>query len=95
MKEADPDPSPLFAVESVNGGRTVDLISNRARGDSESLEPWLKRQYAELFEIELAGWYTDPDVWPKQLAYQGPSLKCTQCTLIWKMARFATTKLNR
>ena len=71
INDADPSPSsgPL-TLESVNDERTVYLISDRAGEDSKSFERWLKRHYAEIFEMELEGWYTDPDLWPKQISYE-------------------------
>jgi hypothetical protein len=71
INDADPSPSPdRVTLESVNDEQTVYLINDSAGDDSKSLERWLKRHYAEIFEMELEGWYTDPDLWPKQLSYE-------------------------
>jgi hypothetical protein len=71
INDADPSPSSdPVTLESVNDERTVYLISDSAGDDSKSLERWLKRHYAELFEMELEGWYTDPNLWPKKLSYE-------------------------
>jgi hypothetical protein len=71
INEADPTPSgPPSTLETVNEERTVYLISDRAGDDSGTLERWLRRRYAELFEMELYGWYTDPELWPKQRTYR-------------------------
>ncbi len=32
--------------------------------------PWLKRNYARMFEEELVGWYRDPDCWPEDRPYK-------------------------
>jgi hypothetical protein len=69
----DVDPSPSsdpISLESVNEERTVYLISDTAGDDSKRFERWLKRHYAEIFEMELEGWYTDPNLWPKQISYE-------------------------
>jgi hypothetical protein len=71
IDDADPSPSSnRVTLESVNEERNVYLVGDRAGEDNKSLERWLKRHYAEIFEIELEGWYTDPDLWPKQRSYR-------------------------
>jgi hypothetical protein len=71
INDADPSPSSHpVALESANEERNVYLISDSAGDDSQSLERWLKRHYAEIFEIELEGWYTDAALWPKQRSYE-------------------------
>jgi hypothetical protein len=71
IDDADPESSPSsVTLESVNEERTVYLIGDSAGEDSHSLERWLKRHYAEIFERELEGWYTDPDLWPKERSYR-------------------------
>ena len=55
INDADPTPSSsLVTLESVNEERNVYLISDSAGDDDKSFERWLKRHYAEIFEIELA-----------------------------------------
>jgi len=71
INDADPSPSSdPVDLALVNEERTVYLINDSAGNDSDSLNRWLKRNYAHLFEIELEGWYTDPDLWPKQRSYE-------------------------
>lgn len=60
------DKDPGMTVDSANEERIVYLISD-ADGDSgETVERWIKQNYQVLFEEELEGWYTDPDLWPKK-----------------------------
>lgn len=69
----DVDPRPLedaVTLDDVNEERTVCLIDDAAAEDPETLEHWLKRNYAALFEMELEDWYTDPALWPQQRSYQ-------------------------
>jgi hypothetical protein len=59
------DPSPAshtLTLEEVNEEHTVYLVEVE---DSGELERWLARNHAEVFEIELNGWYTDPALWPR------------------------------
>ena len=71
INDADPSPSEHAAtLDDVNEERTVYLIDDAAGDDPESLERWLKRNYANLFEMELEGWYTDPSLWPQVRNYQ-------------------------
>jgi len=71
INEADPSPSDhAVTLAHVNEERIVYLIEDTAGDDPESLQEWLKRNYADLFESELAGWYTDPALWPQQRTYE-------------------------
>ena len=71
INDADPNPSSRpIDLESANEERNVYLIRDTAGDDRESLERWLKRHYAEIFEIELEDWYADPTLWPKQRSYK-------------------------
>jgi len=59
------DPSPtshLVTLADVNSERTVDLIEVE---DEPELTSWLKHHCREIFEEELFGWYTDPNLWPQ------------------------------
>ena len=60
---------PLFFGTSVNDERTVYLVGDNVGDDSKRLEGWLKQNYAALFEMELEGWYTDRDLWPRHRSY--------------------------
>jgi hypothetical protein len=71
INDADPSPSDNAAtLDEVNEERTVYLIDDTAGNDPESLERWLKRNYADLFEMELEEWYTDPALWPQVRTYR-------------------------
>jgi hypothetical protein len=41
------------------------LISDVDADTPTTLDQWLKRNYAELLENELEGWYVDDTLWPK------------------------------
>lgn len=67
INEADPyDDDPEITEDDVNEERTVYLISDEAGDTKDSVDRWIKENYKELFERELAGWYTDPDLWPEK-----------------------------
>ncbi len=67
INDADPyDDDPGTTVDSVNSDRTVYLITEEDADTPESRDRWIKRNYKALFEEELEGWYTDPDLWPKK-----------------------------
>jgi hypothetical protein len=55
-----------ITMSQVNQDRTVYLISD---GDAENIEKWIRKNYASLFEEELAGWYTDEALWPQKRDY--------------------------
>ena len=66
VNEADPvEPNPQITEDFINSERTVYLISEEDAWDEVVLEGWIKRNYLNLFESELEGWYTDPKLWPK------------------------------
>lgn len=70
IDDADPSSTSCpVTLESVNEERNVYLINDSAGDDDKSFERWLKRHYAQIFERELEGWYTDPSLWPKQRSY--------------------------
>ncbi len=33
-------------------------------------QKFLKKHFAEIFEHELSGWYTDPEMWPKDRSWK-------------------------
>jgi len=67
INEADPsEKDPGITVDSVNLERTIFLISNADGDTGETVARWIKRNYKVLFEGELEGWYTDPDLWPQK-----------------------------
>ena len=70
INEADPyDDDPGITAEDVNTDRIVYLISDEVADTPEDLEKWIKMNLDILFESELEGWYTDPDLWPKNRTY--------------------------
>lgn len=70
INEAYPNPSECpITLEQANEERTVYLISDSAGDNSRTLERWLRRHYARLFEMELNDWYTDPSLWPSERSY--------------------------
>jgi len=38
--------------------------------ENEKYEKFLKKYYVEIFEHELGGWYTDPEMWPKDRSWK-------------------------
>lgn len=67
IHDADPGPEKIeISVEAVNRDNTLYLISTEVGEEPELLERWLKVNFKALFERELVGWYTDPDLWPKR-----------------------------
>jgi hypothetical protein len=37
--------------------------------DIDRYEKYLKKNYQKIFEHELSGWYTDPQMWPKNRSW--------------------------
>ena len=59
------DPSPcsmVVTLADVEDERTVYLVEVE---DQDYLQRWLVKNHKWLFEEELNGWYTDPDLWPR------------------------------
>jgi hypothetical protein len=71
INEADPSPddSPI-TLSDVNEERTVYLIGDTVGDSPDTFQRWLKKNYADLFEMELEGWYTDPALWPKDRSFK-------------------------
>ncbi len=66
INEADPSPDgDEITLANVNQERTVYLIDDRIGEDPRYFERWLRKNYGEIFEMELDGWYTDPTLWPQ------------------------------
>lgn len=71
INDADPAPNPSrLTIEQVNEERTVYLVDDAVGDSPQALERWLKKSYVALFELELEGWYTDPDLWPRDRSYR-------------------------
>ncbi len=70
INDADPyQDNPGITIESVNKERTVYLLRDDVAETPEMLDEWLKLNCEVLFEKELEGWYTDPELWPKNITY--------------------------
>lgn len=71
INEADPYVDhPGITLDSVNHERTVYLISDRHTASLSTMRRWVRRNYRQLFEAELEGWYTDPELWPQERTYE-------------------------
>lgn len=67
INEADPsDKNPGITAESVQQECTVYLISDDDSDGEDAVQNWVEANFQELFESELEGWYTDPNLWPRQ-----------------------------
>ena len=65
INEADPViDDPGITMEDVNLDNTLYLIRDEDGEDEETLDRWVRENYQTLFESELEGWYTEPDLWP-------------------------------
>jgi len=63
INAVDPSPSSyVLTLEDVNDERTVYLLEAESE---QELAEWLEDNHEQLFEQELAGWYTDPSLWPR------------------------------
>ena len=38
--------------------------------ENEKYEKFLKKHCIDIFEHELGGWYTDPEMWPKDRSWK-------------------------
>ena len=66
INKADPYvEDPGITLNSVNQERTVYLIPEDAAEDQDTVDQWIALNYHHLFEAELDGWYTDPQLWPQ------------------------------
>ena len=54
------------AVAAVQREPTVYLIPE----GSAKPEDYVRRHFKVMFEEELNSWYTDPDLWPKDLSFK-------------------------
>ena len=59
----------VISLEAANEERTVYLISDEDADTGSTLEQWIRRNYRQLFESELEGWYTDPTPWPEDRSF--------------------------
>ena len=58
-----------------DGGPTLELVKARADASAYLIKVYdtinqslryVERNYAKIFEEELNGWMTDPDIWPQK-----------------------------
>ena len=71
INEADPvDDDPGITIQNVNCENTIYLVTNEDCDGEVAVERWIRRNYKALFESELEGWYTDPELWPKARTYK-------------------------
>lgn len=66
INEADPYDSPELTSDDLQRDQTVYLVSDEDAGGEAAAERWIRRNFAEIFERELEGWYTDPTLWPER-----------------------------
>lgn len=71
INKTDPlEEAPVLTKDLINNERTVYLISEEDGENEASQKVWIRRNYKQLFEAELEGWYTDPDLWPRPLTLE-------------------------
>jgi hypothetical protein len=54
---------------TVNDSSTVYLVSAEFFGIDEAME-YLHKNFRTIFEHEIEGWITDPDMWPKKVTWK-------------------------
>ena len=59
--------SSQVTLADVNDNSTVYIIKDGAVESPEKFRRWLRKHFRSLFESELEGWYTDPQLWPSEL----------------------------
>lgn len=66
INEADPyEDDPGITRQDLEQDRTVYLVSPEDSDGEAAVRRWIESNYQALFESELSGWYTDPDLWPE------------------------------
>ncbi|MCP4298088.1 MAG: hypothetical protein GY786_21075 [Proteobacteria bacterium] len=64
-RRIDPVNPKLLEYESVcilkNAYLTPELETQ------EEFDKWMKKNFKAIFEEEVAGWYIDPELWPKKM----------------------------
>jgi hypothetical protein len=66
INDADPYDSPDLTSDDLRRDRTVYLVSDEDADGEAVAERWIQQNFAEIFERELEGWYTDPTLWPER-----------------------------
>lgn len=72
INEADPAKGSRARVTITNThqDRTIYLIRDEDADDQEAVDRWVRNNYQMLFEMELSDWYTDPNLFPKELTLE-------------------------
>ncbi len=66
INDADPhDDDPGITKEDLRHDRTVYLVADEDADGKDAVDRWVENNFEALFEAELAGWYTDPALWPE------------------------------
>lgn len=65
INEADPlDTRSKISLVEANEDRTVYLIDD---SEADHVDEWVALNFRQLFECELEDWYSDPELWPKEI----------------------------
>ena len=71
INDADPvKGSAVVTVAETYQDRTIYLIPDEDAEDPDALDRWVHKNYKRLFEMELSDWYTDPQLFPKNLTLE-------------------------
>ena len=71
INAADPySDNPGMTLGAVNRERPVYLISDAYTYSLATMYSWVRRNYRQLFEAELEGWYTDSALWPQERTFE-------------------------
>ena len=70
INESDSTDGPPITQAATETERTVYLISDEAAESPKATENWIRFHFADIFESELSGWYTEPDLWPKRRTFR-------------------------
>jgi hypothetical protein len=62
--------TPAIDIDKANQERTVYLVSDEDGDGIDAANQWVKENYETLFESELDGWYTDPELWPEKRTFK-------------------------
>ena len=64
---ATPDPPNTDLDELRSDETSIYLVPDAE--DPSDVEAFLHGAYEEIFEVELSGWYDDPDYWPTDITF--------------------------
>ena len=66
INDADPfNEDPGITKENLRHDRTVYLVADEDADGEDAVGRWVEANHKALFESELAGWYSDPALWPE------------------------------